>query len=78
MLVLVEIILFIESDKLGSESHKDRVASDFWYPLKQAQIQLIEQVRCYIFLQPIKIARIETSGVQKVALLLEFCLEMSV
>jgi hypothetical protein len=53
LLVLVQIILFIESDKLGSESHKDRVAPDFWYPLKQAQIQLIKQVRCYIFLEPI-------------------------
>jgi hypothetical protein len=53
LLVLVQIILFIESDKLGSESYKDRVASNFWYPLKQAQIQLIEQIRCNIFLEPI-------------------------
>jgi len=42
LLGLVQIILFIESDKLGSESHKNRVTSDFWYPLKQAQIKLIK------------------------------------
>ena len=78
MLALVQIILFIEGDKLGSEGHKNRVACDFWDTFEQAQIKLIKQVRCDVFLQPLQITRIEGSGVQKVALLLELCFEICV